>query len=434
MKVVLVSTYAAGGGAANAAIRLLEALRSRGVDARLIALWGEDADIEKANDRPYIDILTRHGGITRLRAKANKALERLDLLPHLLPSHLTSLWRISSAPLGLNITTHPWIREADIIHLQWTCHGLLSLPGLKALASLGKPILWTLHDLWAVTGGCHLPFAFRATGAELCPRLGAGCGSCPLLGSRASAGDLTSRLHARKAFLRQSPFGYVAVSHSVAELFARATGQSVSAIIPPALDIAPLEPAPQQPAWYDPSRIYMLISAARLDDTVKGMPLLRETMQALARLAPEALRQRLTLVLAGDIRQRETLGQLPLQILQLGRISGEELHAISYHAHIVLSTSLYETYGQTLTEALAVGTPVIAFASGGPRDIVSSAAAGRLVEPYDTEAFARAILAVAQESEQGIFTRAERRASLPATGSEAVADAHIRLYTSLGKH
>ena len=47
------------------------------------------------------------------------------------------------------------LKEADIINLHWINGGFLSLKSLEKLSELNKPVVWTLHDMWAFTGGCH---------------------------------------------------------------------------------------------------------------------------------------------------------------------------------------------------------------------------------------------------------------------------------------
>ena len=92
----------------------------------------------------------------RLWAKTAFLLERLEIYLRNGRSR-QHLFRVSTARWGCDIASHPWVREADILHLHWINQGFLSLTTLKKLAALGKPVFSTLHDLWAATGICHLP-------------------------------------------------------------------------------------------------------------------------------------------------------------------------------------------------------------------------------------------------------------------------------------
>jgi len=74
--------------------------------------------------------------------------------------------------LGVDVSAHPWVRAADVIHLHWVAEYLSSF-SLARLACLNKPIFWTLHDLRPLTGGCHFPAG--------CGRFRSGCHNCPQL-------------------------------------------------------------------------------------------------------------------------------------------------------------------------------------------------------------------------------------------------------------
>lgn len=421
MKIVLLSTATSGGGAAHAALRLLDALVASGVDARMITLTG-------GGDGQRIDCLAEHGLSYRLRQNIYKAGERLELCAHLLPVS-RHLWRLSTASMGFDLSQHPWIRQADVIHLQWINHGLLSLRGLKQLLRIGKPIFWTLHDLWPLTGGCHLPLLLDDRGAELCPRWQHGCGSCPLLGCRAGKSDLSWQLYEQKAFLRSSSIRYIAVSRYVAHWAERFGGVLRPAVIAPALIADQCMSIDSPPEWLAPERIYLLLSAARIDDPIKGGILLREVIHRLSTLVNESLRQRMTLILAGSIRNPAPWEDLPIEVLRLGRVSPQLLRLITAHVQMVLSTSLFETYGQTLSEALSVGTPAIAFRVGGTSDIIVSESCGRLIEPYDTEQYAQAIIDVLRDIEMGRITNATCREALSGLDVATAAQLHIELYS-----
>ena len=148
--------------------------------------------------------------LRRLWAKAAFLLERLDIYLRNGRSR-QQLFRVSTAKWGCDISTHPWVEQADIIHLHWINQGFLSLSTLRKLAKLGKPIFSTLHDLWAATGICHLPLEMSPTGATVCPRYRAGCGYCPLLRSNQEH-DLSRTIFEQKRFLAHPPFRYIAVS------------------------------------------------------------------------------------------------------------------------------------------------------------------------------------------------------------------------------
>ena len=77
--------------------------------------------------------------------------------------------------LGSNVSRIKEVRSADIIYLHWTQGGFLNLRNIEQLAKLGKPVILFMHDMWAITGGCHYSFS--------CEKYKIGCGDCPVLQS-----------------------------------------------------------------------------------------------------------------------------------------------------------------------------------------------------------------------------------------------------------
>lgn len=63
-----------------------------------------------------------------------------------------NLFKVSTANWGFDLSKHPLVQEADAILLNWINQGALSLDGVEALCGLGKPVIWTMHDMWQCTG------------------------------------------------------------------------------------------------------------------------------------------------------------------------------------------------------------------------------------------------------------------------------------------
>jgi hypothetical protein len=61
----------------------------------------------------------------------------------------------SQAQIGIDVTSESVVRDAEVFHLHWVNFGFLSVKSLTQLSKLNRPFVWTLHDMWAFTGGCH---------------------------------------------------------------------------------------------------------------------------------------------------------------------------------------------------------------------------------------------------------------------------------------
>ena len=95
---------------------------------------------------------------------------------------------------------------------------------------------------------------------------------------------------------------------------------------------------------------------------------------------------------------------------------------------VVLYTSVYETQGQTLVEGLAMGTPAISFACGGPEDIIHDGENGFLIPPFDTHLYAQRLTQLLRAREAGGFTPSICRQSVQGFAADAIAVQLLSLY------
>ena len=135
MRVLIVNTSEKTGGAAVAANRLMEALNNNGVKAKMLVRDKATENITIAS-LPHSPLLQWHFLWERWRA-----------FWHL---HFSSvhLWEIDLACAGSDITKLREFKEADVIHLSWINQGMLSLKSIRKIIKSGKPIVWTMHDIW----------------------------------------------------------------------------------------------------------------------------------------------------------------------------------------------------------------------------------------------------------------------------------------------
>ena len=140
----------------------------------------------------------------------------------------------------------------------------------------------------------------------------------------------------------------------------------------------------------------------------------------------------MTLVLVGGMRDTDSFADLALPYVTLGTIRDPQAMAKIYrHSSLLLSTSLFETFGQTLVEALSVGTPVISFRCGGPEDIIRDRENGRLISPFDTKAYAEAIVSILERDpirDSSAYSPKVCRESTRPFTAQAVAEALIQHY------
>ena len=383
MRVLLLSTYYLGGGAAVAVRRLFNELQKAGVEVRLLT-----AEPIKAQDStPQAASI---GGCAR---QVNRVAERLQVLCRV-GFRRKYLFRFSTSAFGSDVSTHPWVQWADVIHIHWAQQGFLSLKGWRNLLRLpGKRCVVTLHDYFPLTGGCHYPYQITPRGeTKFCTGYLHGCGSCPLLRPNGK-NDLSARIARKKqALYAAAPLlTFTGVSRATVQMLRTAplTAPYKSAVLPNVLDTALYAPAPSAPA----RRPYILWPAARIDDPIKGPDLCRAAFKEAVRFYPPLARH-VTLCAVGRLKHPGALDGFPVPVELLSARPAADLVPLYRQALLTLSASRQETFGQTLAESLACGTPAMAFNCGGPADIIRPEEAnGYLIPPFDTAQMGRLIAA-----------------------------------------
>lgn len=245
--------------------------------------------------------------------------------------------------------------QIDLVHLN-NAHG--NFLGIQDIAEIAKncPVVWTLHDFWAMTGHCAFPYGCTDRWKE-------GCGECPRLDNYpALRKDLSHRLweFKKKAF-RQYPIFFTVPSGWMYEQFEASHLKGLPCRrIYNSLDIHIWKPLDKQKvrAQYgltDTKNIIGFI-AADPQKKLKGMDFL---LKALSHIHDA---KNYILLVAG--RENGLLEQLDgsFEIRRLGYLDSQKaLNEFYAAADLLVNPSLYETFGLTNIEALACQTPVAAF-------------------------------------------------------------------------
>ena len=163
------------GGAARAAYRLHLGLKSISVDSKMIV-------DDKISDDPSV-----HGLVGKINKVRSRLLPFVNEIP--LKFYNREGTPFYTGCIGRNIAKDELLRQTDVINLHWVAAGFLSIRNISRLARLGKPVVWTLHDMWAFTGGCHY--------SGKCERYVNSCGSCLQLNSDKDC-DITRKVWTRK--------------------------------------------------------------------------------------------------------------------------------------------------------------------------------------------------------------------------------------------
>lgn len=377
MRVLIINTSERTGGAAIAANRLMDALCNNGIEAKMLVC-------EKQSN--HNSVISLHKPITRFR---KFVWERFIIWTINLFSR-KNLFTISIANTGFKITQRPEFLEADIIHLHWINQGMLSLTNIQEIINTGKPIVWTMHDMWECTGICHHAYT--------CNNFKSNCQNCPFL-RFPKKNDLAHRVFIKKKkIFQQDALHFVAVSHWLGKQAIESTllkGKKIQ-VIPNTIDLSVFnihnQNESRQALGLPEDKYILLFGAARIDDPIKGFDILLKAIQYLLDKKIYT-KENLHLVTFGTFKHpQEIIPQIPIAHTEMGWINNKQIMSQLYSAaNITLSTSLYETFGQTLIEAQACGCPPISFGNSGQADIIVHKVNGYLAEYLSIESLAEGI-------------------------------------------
>lgn len=421
MKVTLINTADAGGGAPAACMRLLRALRKKNPEARLLV-----QDKRSGNDAVTA---VNTGFIGKLRKSFNFYAERI---PFMLFNEMdkTVRFAFSTAATGTDISKEQVITDTDVFHLHWTNQGFLSLKDLQRLLRLNKPVVWTLHDMWAMTGGCHY--------AGECDHFEHHCGHCWMVkGKRAKDLSYYGWKHKNRLFERKDSITFVTCSHWLADMARKSSLLSGFRIetIPNPIDSTVFKPGDKtalRKKWgVGNEKHIILFGAANIMDRRKGLVYLVEALELLKAQHAEA--DDIAMVIFGKNKAFDT-SMLPFKAYELGIISSEAAIAEVYAlADVFVSPALEDNLPNTIMEAMACAIPVVAFNTGGIPDLIDHQQNGYLAKFKSAADLADGLAYVLKHENKTQLGDAAREKVLEKFNDDVVASKYMAVYQSLIK-
>lgn len=407
MNVLLISTHDQLGGAAIAAYRLLEALNRHGVNAKMLVQT-------KTSTNENVYSIGKE-----LTNKFNFIAERGSIFIHNSFSK-KNLFDISLANTGNSITDHHLFKEADIIHLHWINQGMLSLKEIKKIATTGKKIVWTMHDMWPITGVCHH--------AGTCIRYRNTCGLCPYL-VHPYTKDISYRNHTRKKkAYSKSTINFVTCSkwlEGIAKSSSLALSHRVS-YIPNTLNqdlYKPKDKADVRIAMGIPlDKKVILFAAAKLSDKRKGIDYLIKMSKLLSKKINNYI-----FLIAGS-HSEELIPKLYLPVHDAGYLSPNKMVDLYNAADVFVTPSLQENLPNTIMESLACGTPCVGFDIGGIPEMIDHKVNGYVAKYKDAQDLANGLKWVLDNPKYNDLAKSARAKVNNNYSERNVVDSYLLIY------
>ena len=405
---VLHLTATAEGCAGRAAARIAQGLRRLGHDSPM--LTG--------------DAVPAPGGIAlALRASGDAAMAASRFLGDFLDQQYLGRLRergqgsitFSAGLNGAALAELPLVRGADILHAHFL-PGITTPNAIRELLALGKPVVWTQHDQWAFTGGCHY--------SDGCRQFEALCTGCPQL--KRDPWGLPALLQAEKAACFAdgllhlvTPSAWMGEALRTSSVF---RGAEASVIRNPIdLDLfRPLSPGPRMDLrarmGIGAGDVVVIAGAISQAELRNGFDLLLDGLQGFAaRLSPAAPHRLWVLSFGHNALAIDIPG---IESLALGPVEDDAaLASILGLGDLLIIPSREDHYPNIMVEALACGTPVAGFSCGELAELVVHDVSGLLLGAAPEASAITAML-------DRIMAAPERLAGMRAAARAAVAPSH----------
>ncbi len=319
------------------------------------------------------------------------------------------------------------LKEYDILHIHWVAK-FLSMENIAQLSELGKPMVWTMHDFHAFTGGCHCP--------EMCRKYEDDCSECPAL--KKNYLDITRSILLEKQNRYSRDIQIVAASEWLRKIVSRSKvfRDNPCEVIPIGIDVKSFVPKDKskmkQKIGLSADTKVILAGAQSMEQNIKGYIHFKQVLDIVGAdsYCNELIKKgKLVLLTFGHTNRAEHNGSL-IPIIDLDFITErEQLCEIYNAADVFVFPSIQDTFGMTAVEAMSCGVPTVAFDVSAMSDIISPGINGYKVEINDYSAMASYIIQILKDSP--IDTKTCRRRVMDYYSLECETEKILQLYEKI---
>ena len=400
MKVLLVNSFDKKGGASIAAMRLHQSLSKEDIENQFLVQFKSSDNQGVLSETNFFIIFL------------NRILSKLDaLIGRIL---LKDVNNYSAAFLSsFNIVKKINKLNPDIVHLHWTCNGMLSIEDIPKIQA---PILWTMHDNWVFSGGCH--------NMTLCKDHQEETNKC---------GKYINYIHKRKmkAFSKKTDIYFLSLSSWLYDLALKSTliGNRKNYHLPNPIDTKLFSPIKQPVARKNfnltiDKKIILFGALNASSDKNKGLHLLFDVISKFRD-------NEIEIVIFGD---NEPLTYKNFKFHNFGKIDNEQtLNLLLNTGNVLVVPSLQENFSNLILEGLAASIPVAAFDVGGNRDLILHKENGYLAQPFNVDDLKRGIDWILDHESPRLLKEHARNSALLRFDSKKIAKDYIQIYKNILK-
>lgn len=412
MNITHISCNDIDGGASRSAYRLHEGLRLLGTDSRMIVQQKSSGDPDVIPFRPAHRIPARIKRYLR-----HVLLRKSRRIRDSRPPGASYISDDRSEELAEVLLQLP---PTDVLHLHWVA-GFIDYVSFFRQVPRNLPIVWTMHDMNPFTGGCHFDGA--------CDKFIEKCSMCPQLSSP-SLNDFSSHVWKRKQRAFETPAAramhVVVPSRWLGEQVRRSKllGGWPVTVIPYGLDTAHFRPfdkhSSRKQLGIPVDAQVVLFVANWVSERRKGLDLLIAALSAL---------EDMPRVYAFVVGRGFALNQIGVRGMTIDHADDASLPLMYSAADIFVLPSLQDNLPNTALEAMACGTPVVAFNATGMPDIVRDGETGILVSAGDVSSLGEGIRnLLGNEGRRASMAESSRRIATLEYGLEVQARRYLQVY------
>ena len=411
MKILHISSSDNGGGAAIAALRIHQSLVNANIDSSMFVAkkngnYPNVFSYESKIMKFYALVKTAIGAkVSKLQKTDNQVIHSLSFIPSKLEKYINN-------------------SSFDLIHLHWVQGEMISI---ESIGRINKPLVWTLHDNWAFCGSEHLPLDIN----DIRYKKGYFKSNKPK-GHKFLDFDRWCWERKKKNWTKAIPI--VCPSEwlsNCAKESALMKSWPIN-VIPNPLDteiFKPLEKKIARSVFNLPlnKKIILFGSMDGTNNKNKGWDLLVNALK----IFESNISNTIAVIFGQSYGTHSQYINIP--ITYAGKLNDPQSLAMLYSAaDITVVPSRIESFGQTASESISCGTPVIAFDSSGIKDVVVNNETGFLVEPYNSYSLGKSIVELLNNDEKmRQFKKASRARALKLWSYNAVSKKYIDFYSKI---
>lgn len=393
------------GGAAKGALNLHKAILSHGIKSHILTTAKDtlnDDTISNINKYKAFFYAKLDSGISRLCGAKNI---------------------FSNNFLGVNISQNIHYKNVDIIHLHWVNNGFISL---RTIAQIDKPIVWSVRDMWAFSGGCHYALADN----KLCFKFKSDCSHCPQLKPKIKPLDNIAFLNQKlKKRFYPSTLHFVGISSFISKCLASSVITKDFPICTILNCINPNDFIPinkniaKQILNIKTHKKVILCGANALNDFYKGFDYFLESLTYLQK-------DRYFLCFFGKFDER--LIPRGFEFKSFGYHNSNIALSLLYSAaDVFVAPSLLDAAPKTIMESLSCATPAISFDNSGGADIIKHKKSGYLAKAFYANDLANGIEFIANAKNYDEISHFARESAISTFSADIIAKQYIDLYANI---